>query len=613
LDTYKTYKAVFEASPDAIIIADEDGIILLANNQAEILFGYTREELVGKEIEILIPEKFYNSHKDLRSSYCSNPVKGNMPYDRVLLARKKNTVEFPVEINLSPIILPDKKLVAAAIRDVTLKKQMEQMIRESENRLRGILDNMLEGVMIIDFGWRYQYANDALVKQSKYSREEFIGYSLMEKYPCVEDTELFKAFERSMKDRIVQQVETEFVFPDNTRGWFEFHIEPVPEGIFVLSMDITERKRTEIQLARSEQRYRHLVQNISDAIVVGNINGKIIFINERFRKLFKVTETDIESMNLVDYVAPNYKSRFCDWHHRIISDENVHSLLEYEGQVRDGSTIWVEVQVSTVMEEGHIIGTQSAIRDISDRKKAEVKLSEQVEATKRINKELEQFTYMVSHDLQEPLRMITGFLNLLQAESEGTLDTSSQEYIHFAVDGATRMKSMIQDLLKYSRLGASSEDMTIVDMKEIVNEIIDILQNKLSETQAVIEVKSLPRIPAHPTLIHQLMLNLMSNALKYRGPSPPKIEVGCNNENNRWKFYVKDNGLGIDPNHFEKIFIVFQRLHSKTQYPGTGIGLAICKKIVERMGGTIWVESEKGIGSTFYFSFPKDINYNTLL
>jgi PAS domain S-box-containing protein len=613
VDTYSTYKAVFDASPDAIIIADQDGIILLANNQAEILFCYSREELIGKEVEILIPEKFRASHKVQREIYTTHPVTREMGYDLPLLGRKKGGKEFPVEISLSPIDLRNRKLVAASIRDVTVKRQMEQLVRESENRLQGILDNMIEGVMIIDFEWYYRYANDALVKQSKYSREDLIGYSLMEKYPCIEDTALFKAFDYSMRERVVQQVETEFVFPDQSKGWFEFHIEPVPEGLFVLSMDITQRKRTEILLARSEQRYRQLVQNISDAIIVDDLQGNIVFANDRFRKLFGVTETDIESLVLEDYIAPAYREKLRNWHNRRVAGEEVPHLFEYEGQVKDGNPIWVEVQVSTVIEEGHIIGTQSAIRDISDRKKAEAKLSQQVESTKRANQELEQFTYMVSHDLQEPLRMITGFLNLLQQEAGEHIEPSAREYIHFAVDGAARMKMMIEDLLRYSRLGASNEDLTLVGIKEAVNGVMDVLHNHIKDSGAQVVVHSLPLIKTNPRLIHQILLNLLSNALKYRSVHTPQIEVGSKRENGYWIFFVKDNGMGIEPRHFDKIFILFQRLHSKSTYPGTGIGLAICKKIIERLGGTIWVDSQPGGGSTFYFSLPETPLNSTLL
>jgi light-regulated signal transduction histidine kinase (bacteriophytochrome) len=318
-------------------------------------------------------------------------------------------------------------------------------------------------------------------------------------------------------------------------------------------------------------------------------------------------------MMLEDYVAPAYRSTLRNFHDRRVAGEEVPNLFEYEGQVKDGQTIWLEVQVSTVIEEGHVIGSQSAIRDITDRKKTELKLAEQTVTTQRINQELEQFTYMVSHDLQEPLRMITGFLNLLEEESRELTDPSAREYIHFAVDGAARMKMMIQDLLKYSRLDSTKEDLELVDIKKVVNEVLDVLQNNIKESGAKVVVQSLPTIRTNPTLFHQIMLNLLSNAIKYRGDDQPQIEVGCKYENNHWVFYVNDNGVGIDPKHFEKIFIVFQRLHSKTQYPGTGIGLAICKKIVEKLGGTIWVDSQPKTGSAFYFSLPDTQLNNALL
>jgi light-regulated signal transduction histidine kinase (bacteriophytochrome) len=235
----------------------------------------------------------------------------------------------------------------------------------------------------------------------------------------------------------------------------------------------------------------------------------------------------------------------------------------------------------------------------------ENKLKETLQEVQNANKELEHFAYMVSHDLQEPLRMISSFLKLLQSETEGQLDEDSKQYMRFAIDGAERMKILINDLLEYSRIGTNTENFAVTDLNEVVKSVLQVLQEKIDEKAAIITVQPLPSVPVIRSLITQLFLNLVSNALKYHENKNVQIEIGNTEETGRWVFYVKDNGIGIDFQHFEKIFAMFQRLHISGRYKGTGIGLAICKKVVHAHHGDIWVESEVGKGSTFYFSIPK--------
>lgn len=220
------------------------------------------------------------------------------------------------------------------------------------------------------------------------------------------------------------------------------------------------------------------------------------------------------------------------------------------------------------------------------------------------NAELERFAYIASHDLQEPLRMVSSFLQLLQKKYYDRLDEKANQYIRYAVDGAERMKALILDLLEYSRVGSGKAEFTAVDMSEVMKGVCDIFREKTIVSRAQIDIGSLPTVNGDKVQLTQLMQNLISNALKYHGEAPPHIQVMAEELDRGWRFSVKDNGIGIDPQFFDKIFIIFQRLHNKSDYSGTGIGLAICKKIVERHGGKIWVESASGVGSTFYFTIP---------
>jgi two-component system CheB/CheR fusion protein len=261
------------------------------------------------------------------------------------------------------------------------------------------------------------------------------------------------------------------------------------------------------------------------------------------------------------------------------------------------------------MEPIRMIG---ASRDITLQKETELilkslneKLEKRAEQLVNSNLELERFAYVASHDLQEPLRMVSSFLQLLQKKYESQLDETGNKYIHLAVDGADRMKRLISDLLQFSRVSSTAIALQPVDTNEVVEELKNLFKNKLFESGGVIHSSNLPVIMADKTPITQLLQNLIGNALKYRSDAPPEIWVDCKEEAGEYIFSIKDNGLGIDPKFFEKIFVIFQRLHNKNEYSGTGIGLAICKKIVDRFNGRIWVASEPGKGSTFSFSFPK--------
>lgn len=231
-------------------------------------------------------------------------------------------------------------------------------------------------------------------------------------------------------------------------------------------------------------------------------------------------------------------------------------------------------------------------------------LVRQAEQLRRSNEELQQFVYVASHDLQEPLRMITAYLQLLTQRYQATLDAKAQEFIGYAVEGARRMKALIDDLLAYSRVGTQGKPFAPVACEEVLATVVQTLRLAVAESQATITHEPLPVIYGDATQLGLLLQNLLSNALKFHDSRPPQISLRAQREGRYWRLAVQDNGIGFDPKHAERIFQVFQRLHTRRDYPGTGIGLAICKKIVERHGGHIWVESQPGQGATFFFTLP---------
>jgi light-regulated signal transduction histidine kinase (bacteriophytochrome) len=254
--------------------------------------------------------------------------------------------------------------------------------------------------------------------------------------------------------------------------------------------------------------------------------------------------------------------------------------------------------------EQTLIATIAQGQDITERILAEHLLKKVNDDLTRSNAELERFAYVASHDLQEPLRMVTSYLQLLVRRYRDQLDDDAIEFINYAVDGSTRMKTLINDLLAYSRVGTRGKEFQLVDCNEVLNRVLFTLQPAAEQANAEITHDSLPAILADEIQIEQLFQNLVGNALKFHGEQAPKIHIGVKKEDENWVFWVHDNGIGVDPQFFDRIFIIFQRLHNREQYQGTGIGLAISKRIVERHGGRIWIESEPGQGATFYFTFP---------
>lgn len=242
--------------------------------------------------------------------------------------------------------------------------------------------------------------------------------------------------------------------------------------------------------------------------------------------------------------------------------------------------------------------------EIAERKRAEQKLARQAQELARSNSELEQFAYVASHDLQEPLRMVANYTQLLARRYKDKLDPTAHEFIAFAVDGANRMQRLINDLLDYSRVGTRGKEFTATDCSSVLGHAIANLGGAIESARALVTNDDLPVLQADPGQLAQLFQNLIGNAVKFHGPDPPRVHVSAVPREGEWLFSVRDNGIGIEPEYAERIFVIFQRLHGFSEYPGTGIGLSICKKIVERHGGRIWVESKPGAGATFHFTIP---------
>lgn len=353
-------------------------------------------------------------------------------------------------------------------------------------------------------------------------------------------------------------------------------------------------------LKQSENRYRRLIEDINDGYVLLQ-EENIVFANARCAEIFGYNPDEIVGQPYRRFIDPESES--------VIREMQEKEMLNSPGQLEieiinnEGINVPADMSIKLVQHEGRI-AFAAIIRDITERKRAETALQERTQELERSNHELEQFAYVASHDLQEPLRMVASYVQLLARRYKDKLDADAEEFIAYSVDGANRMQKMIVDLLAYSRVGTRGKTSQLTDCENILSLALGNLQLAIEDKSAVVTHDPLPTVLADDSQLVQLFQNLIGNAMKFCEEEVPHIHISARQEGNEWVFSVRDNGIGIAPEYFNRIFVIFQRLHGKTQYAGTGIGLAICKKIVERHDGQIWVESEPGTGSEFRFTIP---------
>ena len=358
---------------------------------------------------------------------------------------------------------------------------------------------------------------------------------------------------------------------------------------------------------QSETRYRELFQAAPDPVLVVNQAGQIVSANAQTCVLFGYSLEELLGNSVETLIPGRFRTKHLKHRAGYVMDPRTRPMglgLDLYARHKDGREVPVEISLSPLKIEGGVVIT-AIIRDITERKLAEEKLKKAAEELERSNKELEQFAYVASHDLQEPLRMVSSFTQLLARRYKDKLDADADDFIAYAVDGANRMQRLISDLLMYSRVGTRGRPFEPCDLHSILGEVLVNLQPTIGESHAIITNDGLPAVMADPTQLVQLFQNLISNAVRFRGDDAPRIHISVQEKPAEWLFSVRDNGIGIAPEYRERIFAIFQRLHPQSHAQGTGIGLAICKRIVERHGGKLWVESEPGRGSTFYFTISK--------
>lgn len=488
--------------------------------------------------------------------------------------------------------------------EALMRKRAENEFIASETKYHSLYSSMSEGVAIHEIIYNKNKAVDYVITDVNNAyenildldRSEVIGKLASELYGSGEPPYL-DVYALVSETGESTQFETYFEPMDR---YFRISVVSLERGRFATFFeDITLRKKTE----KVRYELASIVKNSDDAIIGKDLEGVITSWNKGAEKIYGYKADEVIGKNISILTPSNYDKEL-DIMERIRNGNNVYHQ-ETKHITKTGKYIDISKTVSQIKTaEGEIVGISTIARDISNRKKMEVKLRKTLKNLKRSNAELEQFAYVASHDLQEPLRMISSFLQLLQRRYSGQLDSDADDFIEFAVDGASRMHELIEDLLAYSRIMTQGKEFAEVDMEDVLESVLINYKINIDENDANITHEDLPVVSADRSQMIQLMQNIIGNAIKYRSQDSPEVHVSADKEMDHWIFRIKDNGIGVDPKYHERIFKIFKRLHTNEEYKGTGIGLAITKRIIERHGGQIWIDSTLGEGSTFLFTIP---------
>ncbi len=595
-----------EHLPAAVYIKGADERIIYANTRVADFLGLEKEALIGVRAEDITPPyllKQYHAENqrvldgEIVESESVFPDSDGTPHHWL-------TYKFPLHRE------PAQALIGTVALDITEQKQTEQALRESEQRFRTLFHNVKDGVFVHPILPGNQPGPFELVNEAAC---EMLGYSpaaLSQMTPWdLDDPDSRGAHIPEAMRQLQAQGHAVFealqVSQNGRKVLVEVNAHVInlqgrPHIISVVR-DITKRKQRE-DAWRFQAR---LLDAVGQAVIVTETSGAIIYWNKAAEETYGWSKAEVMGQNILE-ITPTLisKEEGAEIMARLRAGESWSG--EFPVQRRDGSFIPAIVTDTPIRDdEGNLSAIIGVTTDITERKAAEEKIAHYAAELERSNRDLEQFAYIISHDLREPLRTITGYLGLLGSRYRSQLDDKADLYIDYAVTGAERMQEMIRALLDLSRVGTRGKPFVPVDVERVLTRVLDSLEQAIVETGAEINYEPLPTVMADKVQLAQVFQNLIANALKFRRVDvPPRVDISAERQEGAWLFSVTDNGIGIDPEQKKRLFKVFQRLHTNAEYPGVGIGLALCRHIVERHRGKIWIESVPGKGATFKFTLP---------
>jgi len=509
----------------------------------------------------------------------------------------------------------NKPFQYVAIRiDITSKKLANEKAIKILEEKNDILESISDGFYAVDKQWIVTYWNKKAEEINNLKRENIVGKHFWEIFKDAQDTDFYKNNQIAMLTGVSKNYEEYYNTLDK---WFEVTVYPSESGLSAYFKDITQKKKSEIELIEANERFEKVAEATTDAIYDWGIINDTHYWGIGFETILgydlnnenpatqlwtnQIHEEDVERVKKSLYKSID-NPKILKW------------AEEYRFIKKDGATVFVIDKGIFIRDhQGKALRMVGAITDLTKQKNQELELKALNESLKnytseleRSNKELEQFAFITSHDLQEPLRMITSFMDQLKRKYENQLDEKALLYINYATDGAKRMKQIILDLLQYSRANRPTEDLENVDLNEVLSSFKELRRQVIAEKSVIIKSDTLPILNTYKAVFTHIFHGLIDNAIKYsKANVPPIIDIKVTENEFDWEFSFSDNGIGIDAQFFDKIFVLFQRLHNKTEFDGTGIGLSIVKRSVEFLGGKIWLTSKVGEGTTFYFTIKK--------
>lgn len=526
--------------------------------------------------------------------------------------RARRTRDAAIAIGLASGLLTIVVCVALGYltrRLVLSEAQAVDSLFDQKELLDVVLSGIGDGVIATDVAGRINFFNAAAAKLTGWPPEEAMGKPIDEVAAFIRSgnkQKLANPALTALTGAAAPLRERQTLLVDRMGSETHVDVGAAPSldvngrliGAVLVMRDVSDRER-------ADERFRLAVEAAPNAMIMVDQRGCMTLVNSQTEKLFGYARDELIGQSIDMLVPDRFRAGHAGQRQAFVAHARARPMgagRDLYGRRRDGSEFPVEIGLNPLRtSEGMFV--LSAIADITERKRAEIELRQRTEELARSNRDLEQFAYVASHDLQEPLRAVAGPLQLLQRRYQGQLDARADEFITHAVDGATRMQSLIDDLLSYSRVGRLEDPAEPTESAEALERALRNLSVLVRESGAQITHDPLPRVRAIPTQLTLLMQNLIGNALKFRSKAhTPTVHISATRVDEGWQFAVKDNGIGIEPQYFERIFLIFQRLHTRREYAGTGLGLALCKRIVEHHGGRIWLESTPGEGTTFFFT-----------
>lgn len=586
-----------------------DGRYQLVNNAFLRIFGADNAgQIIGRDF------------LDFVDPACSEKVQGivetnsgEMYTSRIV--RLDNALVRNVEVTGRTIQYLDQKVRISVVRDLDERRRMQEKVKESEARFTAVFQNASLGIVLTDKQGNILEANYTLLQRLGYTLDELKErtiFNLMDEDEQASTIMYFKQLLSGQVNTIFY--ERRWLRKNNTSTWSKItcnlvHGADGKQLILSIVEDIDLQKRNEQALVQSEEKFRAIYESSPMGIVITSEPGIIHDVNEAFAEMLGYSEAALHGRNILELTHPadimhaKYQLKL------LYSGEAEYYSMEKRFVCKDGTSFWAREVMSRLFPVGEAMYTVAIIENIDVRKRAEEALEQKNIELTHTNKELEHFAYLASHDLQEPLRTITSFIQILERRYKDRLDEEGLQFMGFIVDGSKRMQSLIHDLLEYSRIDRFSTGFEKVDLNDVFSAVSRVLKDKIETYDALIMAENLPEVYGNRLQLTQVFQNIADNAIKFKAKNrKPEVTVSVVEQEDKWELIFTDNGIGISEEYFQRIFVIFQRLHTVEEYSGTGIGLAICRKIIEQHGGEIWVVSTPDKGSAFHFTLSKKIS-----